>query len=123
MMPTTSPSWLKTQVGWLLLYPQASAGSNNNDQKHLLLFQKLETCHVFCSVLLSLSVSSLCLLPVKIKLCIISMLVCVWVPLCVCSRAHACVCVCVCVNICKAQISYTKMELAALYRNQTETPY
>ena len=46
------------------------------------------------------------------------MLVCVWVPVCLC----VCVCVCVCANICKAQTSNTKTELAALYINQIETP-
>ena len=50
--------------------------------------------HIFRSVFLSPSVSSLCLLPVlscvESKLCIVGMLEC----------AGVCVCVCVCVHLC-----------------------
>ena len=43
-----------------------------------------------------------------------------WVDVCVCGWVDGGVCVCV--NMCKAQTSNTKIELAALHTNQIETP-
>ena len=73
----------------LLLWHQPSLDSFKCNLKSS--FPQIQTCHVFCSMLLSSSISSLCLLPVLCKLSFVeSVCLCVQVPECVC------VCVCVC---------------------------